>query len=59
MIDLWLNKIMNKNVVKYEKIENFKTRFSFKVVYCSTLTKNIAYFHLTKKASYELVFPYF
>ena len=50
---------MNKNVVKYEKIENFKTRFSFKVVYCSTLTKNIAYFHLTKKASYELVFPYF
>ena len=50
---------MMKNDRKMKKIENFKTRFLFEVVYCSTLNKNIAYFTLVRNYSLYLIFLYF
>ena len=50
---------MMKNDRKMKNLENFKTRFLFEVVYCSTLNKNIAYFHPTRNASLYLIFLYF
>ena len=40
---------MMKNDRKMKKIENFKTRFLFEVVYCSTLNKNVSYFSSEQK----------
>ncbi len=48
-----------KNDRKMKKLENFKTRFLFEVVYCSTLNKNIAYFSLIRNTSLYLMFLYF
>ena len=48
-----------KNDRKMKNLENFKTRFLFEVVYCSTLNKNIAYFSLMRNTSLYLVFLYF
>lgn len=48
-----------KNDKKTKKSENFKTRFLFRVVYCSTLKKNIAYFHEIKYICSKLTFLHF
>ena len=61
---MWYLKIMYelktmKFCVKYEKSENFKRCFLFEVVYCSTLNKNVSYFHLMRNVSLYLVFLYF
>jgi hypothetical protein len=50
---------MMKNDRKMENLENFKTRFLFEVVYCSTLNKNIAYFSLMRNTGLYLIFLYF
>jgi len=50
---------MMKNDRKMKNLENFKTRFLFEVVYCSTLNKNIAYFSLMRNTSLYLIFLYF
>ena len=50
---------MMKNDRKIKNLENFKTRFLFEVVYCSTLNKNIAYFSLMRNTSLYLIFLYF
>ena len=50
---------MMKNDRKMKNLENFKTRFLFEVVYCSTLNKNIAYFSLMRNTSLYLIFSYF
>ena len=50
---------MMKNDRKMKNLENFKTRFLFEMVYCSTLNKNIAYFSFYKNASLYLIFLYF
>ena len=50
---------MMKNDRKMKRLENFKTRFLFDVVYCSTLNKNIAYFSLIRNTSLYLIFLYF
>ena len=42
-----------------KNLEDFKTRFLFEVVYCSTLNKNIAYFSFIVNASLYLIFLYF
>ena len=47
---------MNENDRKMKNLENFKTRFLFEVVYCSTLNKNIAYFIFMRNASLYLIF---
>ena len=43
---------MNENDRKMKNLENFKTRFLFEVVYCSTLNKNVSYFHLNRNTNY-------
>ena len=43
-----------KFCVFLEKSENFKRRFLFEVVYCSTLNKNVSYFHLDRNINYQL-----
>ena len=44
---------------KMKNLENFKTRFLFEAVYCSTLNKNIAYFSLVRNVSLYLAFLHF